>query len=413
MKKDVRSPLQAAGGSGFPATKTIALEGTNGQTMLLEVSPNAAGEMGIILTERSIPQTPEAARDPSLMPLKANSAPSGVPDLNPDTQDAGSGPMAIVDMPIEEGEKFIEDTMHRAGLETPPLSPEDLPDDLSDNLSDENDMIHEEDGDEIGEEESEDDPDALAALAEFDAAGLDDPEIKSILAAPDPFKEADETAPEETPPQSAMMDGDIEDYHADGWLMSRMAFHLGLLHGPSIFFTKDGRIQERMHFVRGKLEGPFERFDDDGTPTVRLNYVAGKLEGRSEFYQNGTLNTVVQYKENKIHGTAISYGHDGEKSAEIEFEAGYQTGPLLSYNEEGNLNSRMNFYRGVLQGEWQSYYENGDPLQEGSYNEGRKEGSFITYHESGITSQIAHYANGKLTDPPIIFDKKGKETRKL
>ncbi len=406
--------LGPEGGAGLPVVKTFQMKTAEGQTLDVEVTPNSEGKMDVSLVEKTSFQDVENVTqkiDNKLMRLEHDADRverelKGETGSLVDVWDKQLGSKSgETPTDSEEGELLLDESapMEMEGLALPEEG--ELPE-----------------GGAPGEErlpesfqggnpeDTELDPDAAAFLAEWEDDDVGDPEIQELMNAPDPFENIDEgELTDQTDDLGHLLEGVVEERSEEGILESQMTFHLGKLHGPTTFYYPDGTVQERVSFKEGVLDGPFEQYDEDGDPITKLFYRQGKLNGRGEFYDNKHLAVVVNYVDNKLHGTTQSFTPHGQVLSEITFENGEQTGPLRSYSDEGAKTADMNYYKGILQGGWQAYYPSGELLMQGSYNEGSKEGTFVTYYDTGTASHVAHYQNGKLIEVPISFDKKGRE----
>ena len=93
--------------------------------------------------------------------------------------------------------------------------------------------------------------------------------------------------------------------------------------------------------------------------TVFVN--AGKKEGEYRQYtENGNLQKICNFINNKINGKCIEY-----------------------YEDSCQIHYICNLIYGVLNGEYKVYYDNGQICEEYMYINGKKEGEHKTYHPNG------------------------------
>lgn len=92
-------------------------------------------------------------------------------------------------------------------------------------------------------------------------------------------------------------------------------------------------------------------YSDDGSRMKHGKYTS--------WYQNGQIETELNYKKNKLHGSAIKYYENGE----VEFKGLYKNdkkdGKWLEYYENGQLTAEIEYKNGVKDGETIGYHDNG------------------------------------------------------
>ena len=64
------------------------------------------------------------------------------------------------------------------------------------------------------------------------------------------------------------------------------------------------------------------------------------------YYDNGNIETVVNYKNDKLNGESKSYYENGQIKGEINYKGGKKDGISKSYSENGQLISVETFYEG-------------------------------------------------------------------
>lgn len=70
------------------------------------------------------------------------------------------------------------------------------------------------------------------------------------------------------------------------------------------------------------------------------SYENGLLNGRSQYwYEDGTLESIVPYKDGEMHGVVTRYHPNGKIKARIHFENGFRGGSKgeFFWDEEGNV----------------------------------------------------------------------------
>ena len=101
------------------------------------------------------------------------------------------------------------------------------------------------------------------------------------------------------------------------------------------------------------------RYEKDGNvvkyvgPLVkRLEYKKGNEKDRVETHYNsaGGIFMVIPFKNNKEHGTGITYYPTGEKWRETPYVNGEIHGVQISFDKSGKVTSRITYERGVYKG---------------------------------------------------------------
>ncbi len=116
----------------------------------------------------------------------------------------------------------------------------------------------------------------------------------------------------------------------------------------------------------------------------RLN--EGVLQGIwKTYYTSGNIESVVNYDDGAIDGTAIFY-FDNEKHiirAEIEMDNDVFYGEYKEYYADGNVKARLNFKRGKRWGDAIFYYQNGAIKIDGHFKKARRTGNWKYYSQTG------------------------------
>ena len=84
-----------------------------------------------------------------------------------------------------------------------------------------------------------------------------------------------------------------------------------------------------------------------------------------------------------------------------------QTDSLIEYYNNGSIKSIVHYKNGIRDGEAKFYQENGNIKQELSYFNGRVNGSVRNYNEKGILQKMFSIENNKREGPTSYFDSTG------
>lgn len=85
----------------------------------------------------------------------------------------------------------------------------------------------------------------------------------------------------------------------------------------------------------------------DGTVYEKGTYKDGVKSGKEElFYQNGQLQSVVNFEEGKMSGVRTTYFESGRKWSEVPYVNNLREGQALSWYEDGKLHKREQYKEG-------------------------------------------------------------------
>ena len=186
-------------------------------------------------------------------------------------------------------------------------------------------------------------------------------------------------------------------YYVNGVIKSEGNRKNFLLDSIWLFYNELGDTTEKISYVLGKRNGYCFKYTDaeeknDTRRNVVLSkelYVDDKREGLSYYYYpNGLLYQVINYRNNKKHGTAKEYDKDGHVTSILEFFNDYLV-------DKQNINRVVD---GKKEGIWREYYDNGVVKSESVYRNDELNGYQKEYNQSGslVAKQLFH--NGKLAD---------------
>ncbi|CAM2812015.1 toxin-antitoxin system YwqK family antitoxin [Chryseobacterium flavum] len=144
----------------------------------------------------------------------------------------------------------------------------------------------------------------------------------------------------------------------------------------------------------------------------------GLQEGTcKEFYDNGQIKNVVEWKKGKKEGDAVFYHDNGKISAQGTFKKDFKVKEWSYYNKNGDLTSKeeftngeKNIYDNSFTGTF--YYPSGKIEEISHYKFAKLHGETKLFHEDGKSiKQIGYYENGLATGKWKTFYKSGKLER--
>lgn len=154
-----------------------------------------------------------------------------------------------------------------------------------------------------------------------------------------------------------------------------------------------------------------------------------------DFYDNGNLRYIGQFKENEPYGTFRNYYPAGKLQVKREFLEPtlsqvtfyYQDGDLMAkgfylnqekdslwqtFGADSNIVSEGNYLKGKKYGIWTIYFPNGKVAEEITYVDDIKNGLYKKYFDNGVLRQEATYVNGLLEGISVFYDPNGLKTLK-
>lgn len=129
---------------------------------------------------------------------------------------------------------------------------------------------------------------------------------------------------------------------------------------------------------------------------------------RKEFYSDGALKAIAEYKENVQDGERIDYYEDGTIKSKSHWKNGEQHGLAVFYFPSGAIESKSEWRDGQLNGYSEDYYENGELQRYGYYKDGLEMGNYKLYYPSGEIMQEGSYRNGIRHGEQKVYYRNGK-----
>ncbi|MBB4806866.1 antitoxin component YwqK of YwqJK toxin-antitoxin module [Chryseobacterium defluvii] len=119
----------------------------------------------------------------------------------------------------------------------------------------------------------------------------------------------------------------------------------------------------------------------------------GLQEGNcKQFYENGQIKEIADWKKGKLDGNAVFYYEDGKVHAKGEYKKDYKIKEWLYYDKNGKLTAKEVFRNGE-----KNIYDNSLTA--------------TFYSPSGVVTEISDYKLGKLHGESRIFHEDGKSVK--
>ena len=106
--------------------------------------------------------------------------------------------------------------------------------------------------------------------------------------------------------------------------------------------------------------GAYTSYFENGNAKILMNLDKGLKNGEVRIYfENGALNEIRSYKNNKMDGTWITYNENEQKVALANYNEGVKNGKWMVWDDEGHLIYEMMYENGQKVGTWKKYDKNG------------------------------------------------------
>lgn len=180
--------------------------------------------------------------------------------------------------------------------------------------------------------------------------------------------------------------------------------------GEYKYYLETGGLKQKKFYSNGKLDGRYLAYFDVGEDLLEYdtNYKEGEISGDLiEYYADGKIFSVVNFKNDKRHGKEIQYYWNGNKSLDADYSEGDLQGAYITYHSNGKIKDIGQADKGYFNGPWKSYFYDGTLNAEYTYNEGDFEGGYKTYDVDGVLLSDFQYKKGDIISYKF-YDKSGK-----
>lgn len=127
------------------------------------------------------------------------------------------------------------------------------------------------------------------------------------------------------------------------------------------------------------------------------------------FFQSGLLERIQEFDSTGgVTGKYCEYYDNGKLRIVGDYKDGLRIGERLYYYKTGSLLQKLNYKNGLKDGEYKIFYENGQLQEIGSFKEGLSDGYIIGYYENGIIDFIYYFLNNKACGTWYEYYENGK-----
>ncbi|MDP8204234.1 MAG: toxin-antitoxin system YwqK family antitoxin [Candidatus Tenebribacter mawsonii] len=126
-------------------------------------------------------------------------------------------------------------------------------------------------------------------------------------------------------------------------------------------------------------------------------YKSGFKNGLSKYYRNGVLESVINYKNNKLHGYAKNYYENGNIQSESNFKNGKLSGVATSFHQNGKIESKINYDKGIItDNKVSEFYDSGNLKSTIQYADGKINGFLQEFYENEKPKCKINYKDGEI-----------------
>ncbi|MFN3874879.1 MAG: toxin-antitoxin system YwqK family antitoxin, partial [Flavobacteriales bacterium] len=199
-----------------------------------------------------------------------------------------------------------------------------------------------------------------------------------------------------------VQDSTITSYYANGQVMERGAYSMGVKSGPWEYFYPDGRPMLKERWSNG-IPIVTDAWDRDGEQTVKQGdgwlrayypsgavselkrYRAGVPDGEQvEYWPAGNIKSQGHCTGGLRNGQWKWYGSNGKPEKETAYVAGKLHGPYTAFRaDDGSVDATGWHKADKKDSLWTWYAANGKPEMSGPFKEGLREGVWKHWHPNG------------------------------
>ncbi|WP_189702660.1 toxin-antitoxin system YwqK family antitoxin [Subsaximicrobium wynnwilliamsii] len=205
------------------------------------------------------------------------------------------------------------------------------------------------------------------------------------------------------------LNGEHQFFHEDGSPYIRATYKDDAFEGEYTYYLEAGGLKQKKYFHKGELKGKYLAYFDVGESLVEYDadYNAGIIVGDlTEYYADGSVFSVINFKDNKRDGKEIQYYRSGKKSMEADYKAGDLHGSYITFFENGKIREQGQTEAGYYEGNWMSYFSDGTLSSEYAYKNGDFDDLFKSYDTDGVLASEFKYRKGEIIGYKF-FDKAG------
>ena len=174
-----------------------------------------------------------------------------------------------------------------------------------------------------------------------------------------------------------------------------------------IEYYQNGHLKSVIEYRNGKEDGMTVYYDDDyERPVLEIMMKNGKRNGKmTRYFFNGNIEVQAYYKDDMQQGVYQEYDLQGNPIIECYYVDGKKTGAYTTYHEKGMVKEKGAFQDDLFDGKWEYFDARGLPVGEGEFDRGT--GCLTAYDQNGRRSRITHYKDNMKDGEDIFFTPNG------
>lgn len=173
-------------------------------------------------------------------------------------------------------------------------------------------------------------------------------------------------------------------------------------------YFEDGSLQSVVQYRLGKETGTCKYYFINPPHPLKMTVEMknGKREGSLvKYYINGKLELRCMYHDDLEEGVEERCSIFGGKISDITYLHGKKHGKYVYYHDNGEIQEEGSFYEDLFDGHWAYYDERGVLVGEGDYDKGT--GVQKGYSPQGNLVRLIHYQNNMKNGEDIVFNDNG------
>jgi antitoxin component YwqK of YwqJK toxin-antitoxin module len=161
---------------------------------------------------------------------------------------------------------------------------------------------------------------------------------------------------------------------------------------------KDGSILTIANYKNGKMHGEAQDFTSNGQLEYSIPFINGIKSGIGRgFNENGLLQVEVMFENDKLNGKLTRYFSTGQKLREIDYKNGLENGLVVNYYKNGAVEDSLSWANGKRNGMLYDMYANNQLYVKGRIVNDLYEGEFVYYYPDGQISSQGSYTKNNPT----------------
>ena len=125
-------------------------------------------------------------------------------------------------------------------------------------------------------------------------------------------------------------------------------------------YYPNGKVKVLAEFKGGKQHGAYHSYFQNGAVEKEGHFTEGQPDGQfNEYYRNGNIKAINFFKNGLQDSISKSFFEDGQLGTEAHFKNGKQSGLAKSFSSSGKLKTEQLFVDGKANGPCKQYFNNG------------------------------------------------------